>query len=131
MRKRSIPYNFDATREIQTCKNREIIKWFTKIIILCGKQFIVLRGHREDIHNSSNNSGNYLVIFKLLLETNSDLKHQLDAPSTRNATYISPRIEKELIVIINYDNLQRELVEEVKEAKFFFFNGRWGRKPPN
>ena len=90
-----------------------------KTIILCGKQCIALRGHREDIHNSSNNCGNFLAILKLLSETNSDLKHHLDAPSARNATYISPYIQNELIEIISYDILQKGLVEEVKEAKFF------------
>ena len=50
----TIPYNFEATREIQICKNRQILKWVIKTIILCGKQCIALRGHREYIHNSSN-----------------------------------------------------------------------------
>ena len=115
----TIPYNFEATREIQISKNRQILKWVIKTIILCGKQCIALRGHREDIHNSSNNCGNFLAILKLLSETNSDLKHHLDAPSARNATYISPYIQNELIEIISYDILQKGLVEEVKEAKFF------------
>ena len=115
----TIPYNFETTRKIQISKNRQILKWVIKTIILCGKQCIALRGHREDIHNSSNNCGNFLAILKLLSETNSDLKHHLDAPSARNATYISPYIQNELIEIISYDILQKGLVEEVKEAKFF------------
>ena len=90
-----------------------------KTIILCGKQCIALRGHREDIHISSNNCGNFLAILKLLSETNSDLKHVLDAPFARNATYIFPYIQNELIEIISYDILQKSLMEEVKEAKFF------------
>ena len=115
----TIPYNFETTRKIQISKNRQILKWVIKTIILCGKQYNALRGHREDIHNSSNNCGNFLAILKLLSETNSDLKHHLDAPSARNATYISPYIQNELIEIISYDILQKGLVEEVKEAKFF------------
>ena len=115
----TIPYNFEATREIQISKNRQILKWVIKTMILCGKQCIALRGHREDIHNSSSNCGNFLTILKLLSETNSDLKHHQDAPSARNATYISPYIQNELIEIISYDILQKRLVEEVKEAKFF------------
>ena len=90
-----------------------------KTIILCGKQWIALRGHREGIHNSSNNCCNFLAILKLLLETNSDLTHHLDAPSPRNATYISPYIQNELIEIISYDILQKGLVEKVTEGKFF------------
>ena len=54
-------------------------------IILRGKQCVELRGYREDIHDSSNNCGNFLRTLKLLSETNSDLKHQLEAPSAGNA----------------------------------------------
>ena len=62
---------------------------------MCGKKYIALRDHREDIHNSSNNCGNFL------------------------ATYISPRIQNELIEIISYDIVKKGLVEDVKEATFF------------
>ena len=86
---------------------------------MCGKKCIALRGHREDINNSSNNCGNFLAILKLLPETNSSLNHHLDAPSVRNTTYISPHIQNELTEIISYDILEKGLVEEVKEAKFF------------
>ena len=83
---------------------------------MCGNQCIALRGHREDIHNSSNNGGNFLAILKLLSYTNFGLKHHLDAPSARNATYIYLRIQHELIDIVIYDTLQKGLGEEVKEA---------------
>ena len=68
-------YNFDATREIQ------ISKTLTKVIktcILCGKQCIVLRGHRKDVRDSGSNFGNFLAILKLSSETNSNLKVYLD-----------------------------------------------------
>ena len=85
----TIPYNFEPTREIWISKNREILKWVIRTFILCGKQCISLRGYREDIHNSSNNCGNFRAILKPLSETTSDLKHhlELDAPSLLN--YVS------------------------------------------
>ena len=49
-----------------------------KTIILCGKQCIVLRGHRKDIRNSGSNFGNFLAILKLLSEANSNLNLYLD-----------------------------------------------------
>ena len=114
----TIPYSFDDTKESRVSKNREILKWVIKTIILCGKQCIALRGHREDI-NSNNKFGNFLAILKLLSETNSELMDYLEAPSAKNATYISPGIQNELIDIISYDVLQKQLIDEVKEAKFF------------
>ena len=86
---------------------------------MCGKKYIALRDRREDIHNSSNNCGNFLAILKLLSETDSNLKYHIDAPSARNATYISPRIQNELIEIISYDIVKKGLVEDVKETTFF------------
>ena len=64
-------YNFDATREIQISKTLTKV---IKTIILCGKQCIVLRGHRKGIRNSGSNFGIFLAILKLLSETNSNLK---------------------------------------------------------
>ena len=78
----SIPYIFDDTKESRVSENREILKWVMKTIVLCGKQCIALRGHREDI-NSNNNCGDFLAILKLLSETNSELKNHLDAPSVK------------------------------------------------
>ena len=46
---KTIPYSFNNTKESRVAKNREILKWVIKTIILCGKQCIALRGHREDI----------------------------------------------------------------------------------
>ena len=93
-------------------------KWVIKKIILCEKRFITLHGHRGDIHNCSSNCGNFLAILKLLSETDSDLKHHIDAASARNATYISPCNQNELTEIVSYDILQKGLVE-VKGAKSF------------
>ena len=36
-----------------------------------------------------------------------------------NATYISPKIENEIINIIAYDVLQKYFIDEIKAAKFF------------
>ena len=66
---------------------------------------IPLGGHSEDIDNSRNNCGHFLAIFKLLSETNSDLKPHLDVPLARNATYVSPRIQNKLIEILSHDIL--------------------------
>ena len=40
-------------------------------------------------------------------------------PVTRNATYISPKIENKIINIIAYNVLQKNLIDEIKTAKFF------------
>ena len=64
------------------------------MIIFCGKQCIALRGHREDIGNSTNSCYYLLAILKLLLEANFDSNNHLDAPSASNATNILKLLAK-------------------------------------
>ena len=55
----------DKTLQQRVEHNTEVLKWVIEVI-LCGKQWLPLRGHRENINNSSHNSGNFLAILKLL-----------------------------------------------------------------
>ena len=59
-----------------------------EVVILCGKQSFTLRGHQENINDSSHNSGNFLAILKLLSQKNETLKEHLTCPVAQNATYI-------------------------------------------
>ena len=43
----------------------------------------------------------------------------MDNLIARNAQYLSPQIQNEIIGIIAYGILQRDLIDEVKKAKFF------------
>ena len=112
-------YGYD-NQKIETVQhNREILKWVIKTIELCGKQCIAFRGHRENVASKKNNCGNFLAILKLLAQTNDDLQNHLASPVAKNATYLSPKIQNEIINIIGYDILQADFINEIKEAKFF------------
>lgn len=115
----SLPSLLDKSRNERIQQNTEVMKWVIQVIILCGKQCLPLRGHREKIDSSDGNPGNFIAILKLLAETNKTLKQHLYSPIARNATYISPKIQNEIIDIIAYEVLQKDLIEEIKEAKFF------------
>ena len=104
---------------IKELKEYNTIKWVIKTIELCGKQCIAFRGHRENVATKENNRGNFLVILKLLAQTNDGLQNHLTSPVAKNATYLSPKIQNEIINIIGYDILQADLINEIKEAKFF------------
>ena len=77
----------------------------------------MLRAHGEK--KPDTNSGNFLAIYRLLDKTKQTLKEHTDNPIARNAQYLSPHIPNEIIGIIAYDVLQRDLIDEVKKAKFF------------
>ena len=77
----------------------------------------MLRAHGEKTPDT--NSGNFLAIYRLLGKTNQTLKEHMDNPIVRNVQYLSPHIQNEIIGIIAYDVLQRDLINEVKKPKFF------------
>ena len=110
------PFSFDNQRQQRIENNTEILRWIIEIIT-CGKQCFPLRVHREKTLDT--NSGNFLAILRLLERTNQTLKELLDNPIARNAQYLSPQIQKEIIGILAYDVLQRDLIDEVKKAKIF------------
>ena len=43
----------------------------------------------------------------------------MDNPIARNGQYLPPQIQNEIIGIIAYDVLQRNLIDEVEKAKLF------------
>ena len=77
----------------------------------------MIRAYREKTPDT--NSGNFLAIYRLPGKTNQTLKEHMDNPIARNEQYLSPHIQNEIIGIIAYDVLQRDLIDEVKKAKFF------------
>lgn len=53
----------DSCRRIQ--QNREILTSVLKCLQFCGRQGIVLRGHRDDDTNSTLNKGNFKELLNL------------------------------------------------------------------
>ena len=64
-----------------------------------------------------------MAILRLLGKTNQTLKEHLDNPIARNKQCFSPQIQSEIIAIIAYDVLQKDLIDEVNKAKFFTIIG--------
>ena len=75
-----------------------------------------IKGERR-ISNLPGNPGDFLALMRLLGKYNNDIKCTLS--SLKNATYLSPRIQNELIVIMGVHIIQRKLVDEIKKAKLF------------
>ena len=93
------------------------MRWVVEVIITCGKECLPLREHEEKTPDT--NSGNFLAILRLLDKSNQTHKEHLDNPIAKNAQYLSHQIQNEIISIIAYDILQRDLINGVKKAKFF------------
>ena len=86
--------------------------------MFCGRQCIALRGDVEKI-DQPGNPGNFLAMLKVMANYDPLLKRHLQQPRQRNATYISPRIQNELIDIISKNIIQKSILEEIREARFY------------
>lgn len=106
-------------------ENRLRLLPIIKTIILCGKQNIPLRGHRddgnlteEDGSGSIANEGNFRSLLRFRIDAGDTVlkNHINNAP--RNATFISKTTQNELIDICGELILQK-ILNSVKESRFF------------
>ena len=79
----------DSTRRQQIQENRYYLKSIAEIILLCARQDLALRGHRESMESS--NRGNFLKSSNLLRVTmkylKTNLKMDQEMPFTHPRTY--------------------------------------------
>ena len=108
----------DAKRIANIAQNRVILKFIIEATLFCAKQCIALRGDCEDLE-SSKNPGNFLSILKLMANHNDNLHTHLYSPAMKNATYISPRTQNELLNIMGRHIVLFGIVQEIKTAKFY------------
>ena len=106
----------DLFQHIQ--ENRHIVKCCAECILYCGRQCIALRGDNEKI-NQPGNPGNFLAMLKLVSNHDPVLKSHLKTPRLRNTTYISPHTQNEIIDIIGKRMIQKSIVDEVIQARFY------------
>ena len=76
---------------------------------------------RGDVENvcSNKNPGNFLALLAMFAESDSILCNHLQKPRARNATYLSPRSQNEIISVIGYDVIRTRIISEVKNARFY------------
>lgn len=94
-----------TTSEIQV--NRVFISAICDILLLCARQNLPLRGHRES--SDTMNRGNFAEILTLLGKYNNILGEKLEH-LPKNACYTSPEIQNELLCIIA-SKIQQEITQ--------------------
>lgn len=82
--------------------NKLTIHQIVRAIIFLAKQGLPFRGDHEDL-SLDKNPGNFLAIVKVFAENDEVLRQHLSNPRAKNATYISPKSQNELINVIGYD----------------------------
>ena len=99
-------------------ENRHILHTVAESVLYCGRQCIALRGNQETL-NTTGNPGNFLSLMKLVGNHDPIVKQHLEKPKFKNATYLSAQTQNEMIDIIGNQMIQKSLVEEIQEAKYF------------
>ena len=102
--------------------NQKVIESLLKIVILCGKQGIALRGHRDDEIDweddvSILNEGNFIQLVRFRAETDTILADHL-SKSPKNARYTSKTIQNELVGIVG-DSIRTDIIREIKSTKYY------------
>ena len=86
-------------------------------VILCGKQNIPLRGHRDSNSQNSCNKGNFKAILEFRALGDAVLQHHLEH-GPQNAQYTSPRTQNEIISICR-SLIVRKIIEKVQDNELY------------
>ncbi len=109
---------FSDSIQNKITKNEHILLQIVRAILFLGKQGFPFRGNAEKVSLSSN-PGNFLALLKSFAETDPILSNHLYHPQSKNATYISPQSQNDIINVIGYDINLAGIVNEIKASKFY------------
>lgn len=115
----TIVSTLDARKAANIECNRSLLKSIASAVLFCGRQCIALRGDRED-YDLSGNHGNFLSLLKLLAAHDDLLRSHLQAPVMRNATYVPPQTQNELIEVMGKHIILPNIVDDVNSSPFYF-----------
>ncbi|CAI6370434.1 unnamed protein product [Macrosiphum euphorbiae] len=116
----SIENQLDTARALHIFENRINISPVIETIILCGRQNILLRGHRDfgklTVDNNDVNDGNFRNLLRFRARGDASLKLHLESSGT--IKYTSPISQNAIIDSCN-SILLNKIVARVNEAKCF------------
>lgn len=112
----------DKGRKIQQLENRQKLIPIIRAVFLCGRQGIALRGHRDQGSLSLNmpkeNDGNFRALLRYAIESGDQvLVNHLNTAGT-NATYISYRIQNEIIDAAG-KRITMNIVQRINKSGYF------------
>lgn len=119
--KDSIDVQINKSLKMEIQQNRKKIQPIIKTIILCGRQGIALRGHRDsgpiDLQHNTND-GNFRALLRFRVEAGDKelTDHLQNAP--RNASYLSADVQNEIIDVC-FDIILKQVVNRVNSARCF------------
>ena len=113
----SVAHRIDSTRKHQIETNRYYLKTLAEIVLLCARQGIGLRGHRESESSNSSNKGNFLEILHLVSSHDEVVREKL-RKGPKNSIYIAPAIQNTLLTIMG-SMVRKSVCDGARDAEFF------------
>ena len=118
----TVPVQTDKTKDSRLRVYPAILKCISRTIHLLGKEGLPLRGHQEDIIDSETGTDrypeNFIIFLHEIAQYCPELDNHLKNPLMKNATYTSPKSQNEMINVIGINTKQKQLINEIKDAKF-------------
>lgn len=119
----SVDEAVDKGKAAQILKNRAILRSIIETVILCGRQNLPLRGHRDhgqlDLTSSHpDNEGNFKALLRFKVQAGDKVLEQHITSCAKNATYTSWNVQNQILDACNQIIL-KDIVEEVNAAKCF------------
>ena len=97
-------------------QNRLKLTSIAKTILLCARQNIPLRGHRDDAkYYDTHDCGNFQALLDFRMDSGDTVLKEHFKSAPRNATYRSKTIQNELISCIA-ENIYEQIISEIKEC---------------
>ena len=102
--------------------NRQKFCSIVETVLLCGRQNIPLRGHRDSTmnieHTPNAQYGNFWALVQFHVAAGDTLLRDHIAQSSRNAIYTSSRIQNQILDILG-NTVVHKIVQRVRDATYF------------
>lgn len=121
-RKNDVISEIDKGRKMQLLENRQKLIPIIRAVLLCGRQGLPLRGHRDQgslsLKMPEENDGNFRALLRYALDSGDQILANHLNTAGSNATYLSFRIQNEIIDIAG-KQITRNIVQRVNRSGCF------------
>ena len=115
-----LPQIFEKSRQDRIAiMNQQKGKPIIETVVFCGRQNMPLHGHRDDNkHLCGDSARNFQELLDFRIDSGDEVLEEHFEIASWNATYCSKAIQNEIIDCCG-DVIMEQIVEEIKESKFF------------
>ena len=118
----SIDQQLSNLRRQNVAKNRLVLRSIVEAVILCARQGLALRGHRDDSTHVESaplaNHGNFLALLQFRIRAGDELLKEHPQTAKGNALYTSKTVQNEIIATCG-NLIRQKLLKSIRDAGFF------------